>query len=163
RYDLFRVPNQTSASGKNWTQGLLGGNQAVFGYSGRSVADWMPGGSAQKGDLTQIVAIGEGTPYPNQGVWPSDRNNFGPAVGFAWSPRFWGKDKTTIRGGYQIAYQLPGNGFVNIDGDIGKSTPGLVYNPVDRGDGTFRDFSNIVYPLPVNQAPFQTIPLTERS
>jgi hypothetical protein len=71
----------------------------------------------------------------------SDRNNFGPAVGFAWSPSFGGKDKTTIRGGYQIAYQLPGNSLVNIDGDIGKATPGLVYNPVDRGDGTFRDFS----------------------
>src|SRR6185436_17295154 len=38
-----------------------------------------------------------------------------------------------------------------------------VYNPVDRGDGTFRDFSNITYPLPVNQAPFQTIPVTARS
>ena len=52
---------------------------------------------------------------------------------------------------------------MNIDGDIGKATPGLVYNPVDRGDGTFRDFSNVVYPLPVNQAPFQTIPITQRS
>jgi hypothetical protein len=163
RYDLMRVPYILSSSGKNFTPGIIGGSQGVFGYSGRSFADWMSGGGAQKGALTQFGFIGRGTPYPRQGVWPSDRNNFGPAIGFAWSPRLGGKDRTTIRGGYQIAYQLPGNGFVNLDGDVGKSTPGLVYQPVDRGDGTFRDFSNIVYPLPVNQAPFQTIPLTERS
>src|SRR5262249_25279960 len=77
RYDLFRVPYQVSASGKNWTSGLLGGNSAVYGYSGRSVNDWMSGGSPQKGDLTQTVLIGKGTKYPDQGVWPSDKNNFG--------------------------------------------------------------------------------------
>jgi len=123
----------------------------------------MSGGGPQKGELTKFGFIGSGTSHPKQGVWPSDRNNFGPAIGFAWSPGFGGRDKTTIRGGYQIAYQLPGNSMVNIDGDIGKATPGLVYNPVDRGAGTFRDFSNITYPLPVNSAPFQTIPVTERS
>jgi hypothetical protein len=163
RYDLMRVPYIRSTDGRNFTPGIIGGSQGIFGYSGRSIGDWMSGGGPQKGELTKFGFIGSGTPYPKQGVWPSDRNNFGPAVGFAWSPGFGGKDKTTIRGGYQIAYQLPGNSLVNIDGDIGKATPGLVYNPVDRGDGTFRDFSNIVYPLPVNQAPFQTIPITERS
>jgi len=163
RYDLMRVPYILSTSGKNFTPGIVGGSQGIFGYSGTSINSWMSGGSVQKGDLTRFALIGAGTPYPNQGVWPSDRNNFAPAVGFAWSPRFGGKDRTTIRGGYQIAYQLPGNSLVNIDGDIGKATPGLVYNPTDLGDGTFRDFSNAVYPLPVNQAPFQTIPITERS
>jgi hypothetical protein len=163
RYDLMRVPYILSTSGKNFTPGVVGGTQGIFGYSGRSIANWMSGGTPQKGELTQFGWIGEGTASPNQGVWPSDRNNFAPAVGFAWSPSWGGKDKTTVRGGYQIAYQLPGNSFVNIDGDIGKATPGLVYNPTDRGDGTFRDFSNIVYPLPVNEAPFQTIPITQRA
>jgi hypothetical protein len=163
RYDLMRVPYILSSDGKPFTPGIVGGNEGIFGYSGRGMGSWMSGGGPQKGELTRFGFIGKGSPYPDQGVWPSDRNNFAPAVGFAWSPGFWGKDKTTVRGGYQIAYQLPGNSLVNIDGDIGKATPGLVYNPVDRGDGTFRDFSNITYPLPVNQAPFQTIPLTERS
>ena len=163
RYDLMRVPYIQSTTGQPFTPGIIGGSQNIFGYSGNSIGSWMSGGTAQKGELTKFGFIGDGTQYPKQGVWPSDRNNWGPAVGFAWSPNFGGKDKTTIRGGYQIAYQLPGNSLVNIDGDIGKATPGLVYNPVDRGDGTFRDFSNIVYPLPVNQAPFQTIPLAERS
>jgi hypothetical protein len=163
RYDLMRVPYIVSTNGQPFTPGIIGGTQGIFGYSGRSIDSWMSGGGPQKGELTKFGFVGTGTPYPKQGVWPSDRNNFGPAIGFAWSPSFGGRDKTTIRGGYQIAYQLPGNSMVNIDGDIGKATPGLVYNPVDRGDGTFRDFSNIVYPLPVNQVPFQTIPLTERS
>src|SRR5207248_9116619 len=67
RWDLFRVPYFESATGKNWTRNLLGGNQAVFGYSGRSINSWMSGGTAQKGDLTQIVLTGRGTPYPDQG------------------------------------------------------------------------------------------------
>jgi hypothetical protein len=163
RYDLMRVPYQLSQSGKNITPGYKGGNAAIFGYSGRSIADWMSGGGPQKGELTQVVLVGEGSEYPDQGIWPSDRNNFSPAIGFAWSPELWGRDKTTIRGGYQIAYQLPGNSLSLIDGDVGKATPGFISQPTDRGDGTFRDFSNMVIPLPVNEAPFTTIPITQRS
>jgi hypothetical protein len=162
RYDLFRVPYQVSVSGQNWTAGLLGGNEAVFGYSGRSIANWMSGGTPQKGELTQSVLIGKGTPYPEQGIWPSDRNNFAPAVGFAWSPRWGGQDKTTIRGGYQIAYQLPGNSISWISVDTGGI--GLSYGANDAGDGTFRDFSNSIVPPPLNQKPWVgTIPVTARS
>jgi hypothetical protein len=163
RYDLFRVPYQVSASGKNWTSGLQGGNSAVYGYSGRSVDNWMSGGTPQKGDLTQSVLIGKGTPYPDQGVWPSDRNNFGPAIGFAWSPAWGGKDRTTVRGGYQIAYQLPGNTISWISVDTGGI--GLSYAPTDRGDGTtYRDYSNVTIPLPVTQKPWVgVIPVTARS
>jgi hypothetical protein len=161
RYDLFRVPYQVSASGANWTQGLLGGSQTVFGYSGRSIDNWMSGGSAQMGDLTQIVEIGRGTSYPKQGIWPSDKNNFAPAVGFAWSPKWGGKDKTTVRGGYQIAYQLPGNTISWISVDTGSQ---LSYSPTDSGNGTFRNYTNLTIPLPVTQRPFVgVIPLTNRS
>jgi hypothetical protein len=162
RWDLFRVPHFESATGKNWTRNLLGGNQAVFGYSGRSIENWMSGGTPQKGDLTQIVLTGKGTQYPNQGIWPSDRNNFAPAVGFAWSPAWGGMDKTTVRGGYQIAYQLPGNTLSWIDADVGNM-PGLGYQPTDQGNGTFRDFSNISVPLPVKATPTSVFPITERS
>src|SRR3989442_14977828 len=123
----------------------------------------MSGGTPQKGDLTQIVLIGRSTEYPHQEIWPSDKNNFAPAVGFAWSPGWLGKDKTTVRGGYQIAYQLPGQGLAGIDGDIGKDTPGFISQPSDLGNGTFRDFSNMVIPLPVNDKPYSVIPITQRS
>src|SRR5437867_1088532 len=163
RYDLFRVPYHLSPSGKNWTIGPLGGNNGIFGYSGRSLGEaWMSGGGPQKGALTQFVLIGKGTQYPNQGLWPSDKNNFAPAVGFAWSPTWGGKDKTTVRGGYQIAYQLPGNSLSWISVDVG-TFPGFGNSPTDRGDGTFRDFTNIVLPLPTTGKPGDVIPITERS
>src|SRR5881409_1382822 len=124
----------------------------------------MSGGTPQKGDLTQIVLIGRGTEYPHQGIWPSDKNNFAPAIGFAWSPAWLGKDKTTVRGGYQIAYQLPGNTLSWIGSDAGN-TPGLVYQPVDRGTGEYRDYSNLTIPLPVTLTPVSPtiFPLTDRS
>jgi hypothetical protein len=163
RYDLFRVPYHLSASGKNWTIGPLGGNEAIFGYSGRSLGEaWMSGGGPQKGALTEFVLIGKDSQYPKQGLWSSDKNNFAPAIGFAWSPTWGGKDKTTVRGGYQIAYQLPGNSLSSISVDVG-SAPGFQYSPTDRGDGTFRDFTNVVFPLPVTQNPGEVVPITERS
>jgi hypothetical protein len=165
RYDLFRVPFFLSAAGENWTRGLLGGNEAIFGYSGRTFAEaFHSGGGPQRGDLTQIVLIGKDTPYPKQGIWKSDKNNFSPAVGFAWSPGFWGKDKTTVRGGYQITHLLPGNSLSWIDADVG-GFPGLEYTPVDLGTGAFRDFSNITIPVPIQLTPVSplTIPLNNRS
>ncbi len=164
RWDLFQVPHFESGAGKNWTWGLVGGSSAAFGYSGRSFNNWMSGGTPQKGDLTQIALIGPGTPYPDQGEWPSNKHNFAPAVGFAWSPNWAGKDKTTVRGGYQIAYQLPGNTLSWIGADVGN-TPGLVYQPVDRGTGAYRDYSNMTIPLPVRGTPVPPIvfPVTDRS
>src|SRR3989442_7457760 len=164
RWDLFQVPYFESGTGKNWTRGLVGGNNAAFGYSGRSFSNWMSGGTPQKGDLTQITLVGRGTEYSNQGIWPSDKNNFAPAIGFAWSPAWLGKDKTTVRGGYQIAYQLPGNTLSWIGADAGN-TPGLVYQPVDRGTGEYRDYSNLAIPLPVTLTPVSPtiFPLTDRS
>src|SRR5436190_1401522 len=165
RYDLFRVPYFLSVSGKSWTRGPLGGNSAIFGYSGRTFAEaFHSGGGPQKGDLTQIVLIGKGTPYKNQGIWKSDRNNFAPALGFSWSPRFGGQDKTTIRGGFQMSHLLPGNSLSWIDADVG-GFPGQEYTPVDTGNGSFRNFSNVTIPIPIQltpQSPF-TIPITNRS
>jgi hypothetical protein len=165
RYDLMRVPYQLSGSGKPWTPGYLGGNQSIFGYSGRSFAEaFMSGGGPQKGELTQVILVGKGTPYPKQGAWPSDRDNFGPAVGFAWSPNWGGQNQTTIRGGYQIAYQLPGNSLSVVDSDIGKRTPGFIAEPIDRGDGSsYRDFSNMVIPVTLTDKPYQVVPITQRS
>src|SRR5919108_389812 len=164
RWDLFQVPFFESGTGKNWTRSLVGGSSAAFGYSGRSFNNWMSGGTPQKGDLTQIVLVGPGTPYPDQGIWPSDKNNFAPAVGFAWSPALGGKDKTTVRGGYQIGYQLPGNTLSWIGSDVGNA-PGLVYQPVDRGTGEYRDYSNLPVPLPVTLTPVSptVFPITDRA
>jgi hypothetical protein len=164
RWDLFQVPFFESGTGKNWTRGLVGGSSAAFGYSGRSFNNWMSGGTPQKGELTKISLIGPGSPYPHDGIWPSDKHNFAPAVGFAWSPAWGGKEKTTVRGGYQISYQLPGNTLSWIGSDVGNM-PGLVYQPIDRGTGEYRDYSNMPIPLPVTLTPVSptVFPVTDRS
>ena len=55
--------------------------------------------------LTTLEFIGPNTTNPNKTVIPHDRNNFGPAIGFAWNVPWFGEGKTTVRGGYSIQYQ----------------------------------------------------------
>lgn len=64
---------------------------------------------------------------------PSDKNNFAPRLGFAWSPNFGessfakflfgGKDDSVIRGGFSIAYEAV---FYNILLNISTSAPTVI-------------------------------------
>jgi hypothetical protein len=164
RWDLFKVPDFRSASGNFWTRGPIDGNAGYFGMSGRTFNEaYHNGGVAKAGD-TQVVLIGTDSKYPDLGIWPADHNNFAPAIGFAWSPNFGGKDKTTLRGGYQIAYLLPGNSLSWIDNDSGR-LPGLEYNATDSGGSTYRDLTGLTFPLayPTSIPDVVTVPRTERS
>jgi len=148
RYDLFRVPDFRSATGQYWTRGPIDGNGGYFGISGRNFNEAFHNGGLAKSGPTQIVLIGKDSKYPDLGIWPSDHNNFGPGIGFSWSPGFGGKDKTTVRGGYQITYLLPGNSLSWIDADSGR-LPGLELNAIDNGGSAYRDLTNISLPLVV--------------
>jgi hypothetical protein len=51
---------------------------------------------------------------------PSDNNNLGPSVGFAWNPKFFGEGKTVIRGGFQVSYDRY---FNNLLSNMASGTP----------------------------------------
>jgi hypothetical protein len=146
RWDLFRVPYVRSGTGQHWTRGPVDGNEGFFGISGRSFNEGFHNGGQTKGALTAISLIGTDSKYPNLGMWPSDRNNFAPAFGFAWSPGFGGRDKTTIRGGYQIAYLLPGNSLSWVDLD-NRTLPGSEYAANATGGSTYRNLASLSFPL----------------
>ena len=146
RYDLFRVPDFRSGTGNYWTRGPIDGNAGYFGISGRSFNEAFHNGGVTKAGLTEVALIGKGSNYPNLGIWPSDKNNFAPAIGFSWSPSFGGKDKTTVRGGYQMTHLLPGNSLSWVDADSGR-LPGLEHSATDTGGATYRNLTNIVLPL----------------
>ena len=55
---------------------------------------------------------------------PSDKNNFAPRLGFAYTPHFWkklfGEDQTVFRGGFSIAYDAS---FYNILLNVNTAAP----------------------------------------
>jgi len=157
RYDFYGSPYEAS--------GLMplpiGGGYSIFGISGRGFSDWMKPGV--RGELTQLQFVGKNS--PNSGIpwYPNDRNNFGPAVGFAWQVPWFGADKTMVRGGYQLTYQI-GESFNNLFQE--QNVPGSIFNANYIGDSnnTYLDLTKLrsVIPLPVTTKPMQTIPVTER-
>ncbi|MBI3698786.1 MAG: TonB-dependent receptor [Acidobacteria bacterium] len=89
-------------------------NTVPFDKSGMQVVADKPLGS-RSGDVTLLPAgLGTGRAW-----YDNDRNNFAPAVGFAWNPS--GNQKTSIRGGYRIAYNRLVNWALNV---VEQNQPG---------------------------------------
>jgi len=103
----------------------VGGGDALWGYSGRSWADWMKPG--KRGDLTALQFVGKNSPNSSTPWYPNDYTNFGPAVGFSWQVPWFGEGKTTVRGGYQMTYQInqSGNNIIqelNVPGAVDSAS-----------------------------------------
>jgi hypothetical protein len=107
RYDYYGVPFITrglTASPVSTVDKSVTGGRALFGISGTDFTSWM-NPNANSGSPMAIQFVGPDSPNPNLSVWPSDRNNFGPAIGFSWQVPWFGEGMTSVRGGYQITYQ----------------------------------------------------------
>jgi hypothetical protein len=159
RWDYYGVPFIKSGM----TAGFDGGGSALFGISGRTWGDafWKPGSRAA---LTKSIFVGPNSPNSGQSVYEKDMNNFGPAVGFAWQLPWFGKGKTTLRGGYQLTYTPAAR--VSTVADTLGTPPGSVYMASYTGSASnpYLSLSNLVSPVPIPSgiAPMQPIPLTDR-
>lgn len=159
RYEYYGVPFL-----KNGMTAIPnGGSAAAFGISGRNweEAFWNPG---ERGDLTELIFVGPDSPNPDMRPYNRDLNNFGPAVGFAWQLPWFGKGKTTVRGGYQISYVGGGQTNTTSEGIIANppgSTASATYTP----NNVYLNLANVsdVVPVPTTATPMKTIPLTDRT
>ena len=80
----------------------------------------IPASSCDPSLITSVEFVGPNSPNPSKLVYRDDRNNFGPAIGFAWTVPFLGeKGQTTMRGGYQITYGGSGRNGIASDGFLG--------------------------------------------
>jgi hypothetical protein len=123
RWDYYGVPYL----GSGMTVGLTGGGAAIFGPS-VGYKNWfspIKKGDVATGSLVSLRSIGPGGQYSGESLYPKTWTNVGPAIGFAYELPWFGKGKTTIRGGYQLSY-IAMNQFTNIQSAAGQS-PGFSY------------------------------------
>ena len=108
--DTWRVrPNLTLNYGLRWDY-----NGVPYEVNGQlsTLVNQDPSGPAPANGF-EFQLVGKNSPNPDLSLWESDRNNFAPRFGFAYSPNFsngflskltGGPSKTSIRGGYGIFY-----------------------------------------------------------
>lgn len=133
RWDYYGVPYL----GGGMTVGLTGGGGAIFG-PGSGYSNWfMPikKGDVASGSLVTLRSIGPSGQYPDETLFPRTWTNVGPAIGFAYELPWFGKGKTTIRGGYQLSY-ISMNQFTSIQTAAGQS-PGFSYLNTWNNGGTW--------------------------
>jgi hypothetical protein len=125
----------------------------------------MGGGNVILAGSTSIVPelIGKNSAQPGKQLYKDDRNNFAPAIGMSWSVPYFGKDKTVIRAGYGISYELASR-MQKFDSTVG-SFPGLNQAASHPAGNTYLNLANLSLPIPEQAPPgsLLTVPLTARN
>jgi hypothetical protein len=172
--DLFFTGYGTNGTGAG-TNGL--GNAAIsLSCSSTAVgtfASRLPAPNCDPKFQSDIEFIGPNSPNTNKTIIPRDRNNFGPAVGFAWQVPWFGEGKTTVRGGYQVTFQRVEIGESTLASALG----GFLNQSANQNDPAIQaiigaggqnravlvtDLQSLV-PVPPTRAPGQTVPIYGRS
>jgi hypothetical protein len=163
RYEYYGVPFVASGL----TVSPVGGGAAAFGISGRGFDGWMKPGPVTYDPnlLTNLQFVGPGSPNPGKNAFPDDWNNFGPAVGFAWNLPWFGENKTTVRGGYQITFQTAAK-LGTLESPL-AFPPGFTYQAAYSGDtaNPYLDLTMLsrAVPAPTQSQPMQPLKLTDRN
>jgi hypothetical protein len=154
RYEFYGVPFE--ANGK--TVGLVNGSSSVFGLSGRSLTDLFKPGTLS-GSLTTLEQVGKNSINPDRLLFNNDLNNFAPAIGFSWSPKFLGENKTVVRAGYGIGYERNSLRLLDV---LAGDQPGLRSVATFTQSG-FLSLANATFPLTPVGSPLALVPLTDRT
>ena len=136
RWEYYGVPWTDTGM----TAAIKGGTDSLW-RGGKGFSDWMPATAPALGALAQYEFVGPNSPNSDKSPWNKDLNNFGPHVGFAWQFPWFGKGKTTLRGGYSISYSPINNfdGYANIIAKV----PGANYQYNFTGGGTAPAYVNL--------------------
>lgn len=107
--------------------------------------------SSKEGDMYS-VAFGSGANFltgmtirKGGNLWQAQKGNFGPQVGFAWSPNIY-NNKVVIRGGYGLNYNQE---EIAISANV-FSNPGLIISPNFTMSSPSAPNPGIVYAVPSN-------------
>jgi hypothetical protein len=136
--------------------------------SGVSNGPNLPASSCDPNLLTSIEFVGPKTPNPDKLAYPSDMNNFGPAIGFSYNTNLLGESRpTTIRGGYQLTFggsgRVVGGGGATAAETIIASAPGALLNAgtIFNDFNEYLDLTDIpkLVPIRAEIPPGGTIPI----
>lgn len=159
RYDYFGVPHLRNGMTTGLVTSQTVGGDAIFGPT-ISFDNWFVSNAPADPDaLVTLQSIGPGGPNSDLQLYSADKNNISPAIGFAYQLPWFGKGKTTFRGGYQISYIGMVGNFATIEAAAGRA-PGLSYlntyrdPPAGSAYLGFKDLLSLNgIPLPENVAP----------
>jgi len=152
---------------------IIGDDQSALTKITCTSSPGTPNFTSTCSNLTQVQFVGRNSPNPNilPNLRGNDRNNWAPAIGFAWNVPWFGKGKTVLRAGYGITYQGALRNFITVDNTlgtvpginlVGSGGTGVTYNP-----SAYTSLSNVTLPVPLpagtpTTVPF-VIPTTDRT
>jgi hypothetical protein len=178
-YGLFGVQRTGFSGSDPFARWLYPGDVFLSGYGPGGTLDCavgvsngpnLPASNCDPALLSAPEFVGADSPNPEKGVYRRDKNNWGPAVGFAWQMPWGDPGQTTMRGGYQITYGGSGRNVFGDGGRIGgalgvSNGADMVVADVLPAAGGYLDLNDldVIFPVMPEISPGGTLPIYARS